>query len=279
MPIDTAISPQSYLFVPGSRPERFERALSSGADAVIVDLEDAVEPAAKDAARETVAAWVSRSRPVLVRINGRDTPWFERDAKLAALDGVAGIVIPKAEGPDDVAAVVAHARSELPVYPLVETARGMWAALDIAKAPCVQRLMFGTLDFIAEMGMDDDRDPLNPHRAQLALVSRVAGLDAPVDGVTPDVHDADRLTADALNGKRHGFGAKLCIHPAQVGIVHACYGPSERELDWAARVVDAASRAEAGAIAVDGKMVDRPVVLRAQRLLARAARRRGGAQA
>ncbi|AIO67495.1 HpcH/HpaI aldolase/citrate lyase family protein [Burkholderia oklahomensis] len=277
MPNNAAIPPQSYLFVPGSRPDRFERALSSGADAVIVDLEDAVEPAAKDAAREAVAAWVSRSRPVLVRINGRDTRWFDQDAKLAALGGVAGIVIPKAECPDDVVAVVARARRKVPIFPLIETARGMWSAMDIAKAPCVKRLMFGTLDFIAEMGMDDDRDPLNPHRAQLALVSRVAGLDAPVDGVTPDVHDVDRLRAGTLNGKKYGFGAKLCIHPAQVAAVHACYSPSERELDWAARVVDAASRAEAGAITVDGKMVDRPVVLRAQRLLACAAYRRTGA--
>ncbi|QBR01879.1 HpcH/HpaI aldolase/citrate lyase family protein [Paraburkholderia pallida] len=267
----SAFSPQSYLFVPGSRPERFERALSSGADAVIVDLEDAVEPSAKDAAREAIASWVSRCHPVLVRINARATPWFEQDARLGALDGVAGIVLPKAECAEDVTSVVAIARRRVPVYPLIESAQGMWNAMAIARAPFVKRLMFGTLDFIADMDMPDDGEPLNHYRSQLALISRVAGIEAPVDGVTPDIHDLARIERDALNGKRLGFGAKLCIHPKQIEAVHRCYRPSEQELAWAARVADAASKAGAGAITVDGKMVDRPVMLRAQRILALAA--------
>ncbi|WP_322095306.1 HpcH/HpaI aldolase/citrate lyase family protein [Paraburkholderia bannensis] len=271
----SAFSPQSYLFVPGSRPERFERALESGADAVIIDLEDAVEPAAKDAARENIANWVSRRHPVLVRINGRATPWFEADAKLGALDGVAGIVLPKAESAEDVTATIALARRRVNVYPLIESALGMWNAMAIAKAPFVKRLMFGTLDFIAEMGMPDDGEPLNHYRSQLALISRVAGIDTPVDGVTPDIHDIARIERDALNGKRLGFGAKLCIHPKQVEAVHSVFRPSEQELAWAARVADAASEAGAGAITVDGKMVDRPVLLRAQRILALAAALKG----
>ncbi|MFD1557001.1 HpcH/HpaI aldolase/citrate lyase family protein [Paraburkholderia silviterrae] len=266
-----AFSPQSYLFVPGSRPERFERALSSGADAVIVDLEDAVEASAKEAAREAIASWVSRCHPVLVRINGRATPWFEQDARLGALDGVAGIVLPKAECAEDVTSVVAIARRRVPVYPLIESAQGMWNAMAIARAPFVKRLMFGTLDFIAEMDMPVDGEPLNPYRTQLALISRVAGIETPVDGVTPDIHDLARIEGDALNGKRLGFGAKLCIHPKQIEAVHRCYRPSEQELAWAARVADAASKAGVGAITVDGKMVDRPVILRAQRIIALAA--------
>jgi citrate lyase subunit beta/citryl-CoA lyase len=264
-------SPQSYLFVPGSRPDRFQSALASGADAVIVDLEDAVEPAAKEAARAAVAAWVSRRHPVLIRINAYGTRWFDEDAKLAALDGVAGVVLPKAERALDVVNVVSRARRKVPVFPLIETAAGMLSAMEIAKAPCVKRLLFGTLDFIAEMGMQEDREALNPYRAQLALISRVAGLEQPIDGVTPDVNDVARLTADALNGKRQGFGAKLCIHPKQIEAVHACYRPAEQELAWARRVVDAMAQSAAGAITVDGKMVDRPVLLRAQRLLAFAA--------
>jgi citrate lyase subunit beta / citryl-CoA lyase len=269
-------TPQSLLFVPGSRPDRFDRALSSGADSVIVDLEDAVEPAAKEAARENIANWLSRRHPVLVRINGRATPWFEQDAKLGALEGVAGIVLPKAEQAADIAATISIARRRVPVFPLIESALGMWNALEIAKAPYVERLMFGTLDFIAEMGMHDDGEPLNYHRAQLALISRVAGIEAPVDGVTPDIHDTGRLERDALNGKRHGFGAKLCIHPKQIEAVHRCYRPGEQELRWAARVVEAASESRAGAITLDGKMIDQPVLLRAQRLLAldRAVRRK-----
>ncbi|MCU9953509.1 CoA ester lyase [Burkholderia sp. BKH01] len=273
MSSEAAFSAQSYLFVPGNRPERFASALASGADAVIIDLEDAVEPATKVDARETVKAWVSRDRPVLVRINGRGTPWFDEDAKLVALDGIAGVVIPKTESLDEIVEVVSAARRKVPVFPLIETARGMWSAMEIAKAPYVKRLMFGTLDFIAEMGTDDDHEALNPYRAQLALISRVAGIEPPVDGVTPDIHDTDRLVADTRNGKRHGFGAKLCIHPAQIAAVHACYSPSARDVEWAMRVVDAVSRADGAATTVDGKMVDRPVLLRAQQVLASAARR------
>ncbi|HIH2749842.1 CoA ester lyase [Burkholderia aenigmatica] len=273
MSSEVAFSAQSYLFVPGNRPERFASALASGADAVIIDLEDAVEPAAKVSARETVRAWVSRHQPVLVRINGRGTPWFEQDAKLVALEGIAGVVIPKTESLDDIVEVVSNAKRKIPVFPLIETARGMWSAMDIAKAPYVKRLMFGTLDFIAEMGTDDDCEALNPYRTQLALVSRVAGIEQPVDGVTPDIHDTERLVADTRNGKRHGFGAKLCIHPKQIAAVHECYSPSARDVEWAIRVVDAVSRADGAATTVDGKMVDRPVLLRAQKVLAFASHR------
>jgi citrate lyase subunit beta/citryl-CoA lyase len=263
-----ALPPQSYLFVPGSRPDRFNSALSSGADAVIVDLEDAVEPASKERARDTVAAWVSSERPVLIRINGRDTPWFEHDAKLGALKGVAGIVLPKTQSADDIGALVSIVRKKIPVFPIIETAHGMWNAMEVARSPYVRRLMFGTLDFISDMGMTGDREVLNPWRAQLALVSCVAGLEPPVDGVTRDIYDEERLEQDTTNGKGYGFGGKLCIHPKQIPLVHRCYRPSQQELKWAARVIDAAAQAEAGAIVVDGKMVDRPVVLQAQKLLA-----------
>lgn len=270
-------APQSYLFVPGNRPERFTKALSSGADAVIVDLEDAVEPAAKDTASENVSEWVSRAHPVLVRINGRGTPWFEQDAKIGALDGVAGIVVPKAEGLRDIVDVVSSAKRRVPIFPLIETAKGMSAVMEIAKAPCVARLMFGTLDFIADMGTDDPCEALNPYRTQLALASRVAGIDMPVDGVTPDIDDAARLEAETRNGKRHGFSAKLCIHPKQIETIHACLAPAEHEVDWATRVVEAVLRADGRVTTVDGKMVDRPVVLRAQNVLARAAYRQKNA--
>jgi citrate lyase subunit beta / citryl-CoA lyase len=258
---------QSYLFVPGSKPERFDKALGSGADAVIIDLEDAVEPAAKEAARDAIAAWVSRKYPVLVRINARSTPWFEADAALGALAGVAGIVLPKAESADDVCATLAIARRRVPIYPLIESALGMWNVEEIARAPCVKRLMFGTLDFIADMGMTDDGVPLNHHRSRLALVSRVVGIESPVDGVTPDIQDDERIARDAFNGKQLGFGAKLCIHPKQVEAVHRCYRPSDDEVRWAKRVVDAMRASNGGVVTVDGKMVDRPVLLRATQIV------------
>lgn len=259
---------QSYLFVPGNKPERFDKALASGADAVIIDLEDAVEPEAKIVARDAIARWVSPERRVLVRINARHTPWFDADAALGALKGVAGIVLPKAEGADDVCAAIAVARRRVPVYPLIESAHGMWNASDVAKAPHVERLMFGTLDFIADMGMSDDGVSLNHFRSQLALISRVAGIESPVDGVTSDIHDGERIEREAANGKQLGFGAKLCIHPKQIEFVHKCFRPNEDEVRWARRILDAMRESNGGVVTVDGKMVDRPVQLRAARVTA-----------
>ncbi|MCG7400327.1 HpcH/HpaI aldolase/citrate lyase family protein [Caballeronia zhejiangensis] len=265
----TVSSPRnrSFLFVPGNQPERFDKALNSGADAVIIDLEDAVDADAKASARDAVAAWLTPERNVLLRVNARGTAWFEADARLARLRGVAGIVLPKAESSADVAALIWLTKSKIPVFPLIETAMGMWNALEIAKAPFVRQLMFGTLDFIADMGMDSDGDELDPFRAQLVMISRVAGIDAPIDGVTPAFDDDDRVTCETARGKSRGFGGKLCIHPKQVPVVNACFAPSESELNWARRVLDASKEANGAAISVDGKMVDRPVVLRAQRVV------------
>ncbi|WP_269502704.1 aldolase/citrate lyase family protein [Burkholderia sp. IMCC1007] len=136
MPSSAACAPQSYLFVPGSRPERFSNALSCGADAVIIDLEDALAPPRRMQRARTSLRGVAR-HPVLVRINGRGTPWFEQDARIGALDGIAGIVVPKAEGLTDIVEVVKRAKRRVPIYPLIETARGMWSAIEIAKAPYV----------------------------------------------------------------------------------------------------------------------------------------------
>ncbi|MBN3766959.1 CoA ester lyase [Burkholderia sp. Ac-20365] len=258
---------RSFLFVPGTRPERFEKALGSGADAVIVDLEDAVSPEDKDRAREGVAAWFSAERPVLIRVNAVGTPWFEQDALLGKLRGVAGIVLPKAERASDVSILVSRTRSTMPVFPLIESAKGMWNALEVAKAPFVRQLMFGTLDFCADMGMASDGDELDTFRAQLVMISRVADIRPPVDGVTAAIDDADTLEAETLRAKRWGFAGKLCIHPRQVAGVNECFAPDETEIAWAKRVLDAFERANGAAVAVDGKMVDRPVVLRARSIL------------
>ncbi|MGF6997092.1 HpcH/HpaI aldolase/citrate lyase family protein [Paraburkholderia sp. GAS32] len=258
---------RSFLFVSGNQPERFEKALNSGADAVILDLEDAVAPEDKDRARQAIAAWLSRERPVLIRVNAAGTPWFEQDAGLGKLRGVAGIVLPKAESASDVIELVSRTKSRMPVFPLIESAKGIWNALEIARAPFVHQLMFGTLDFCADMGMEPDGDELNPFRAKLATISRVADIRAPVDGVTQAIGDTEFLEAETIMGKRWGFVGKLCIHPKQVATVNRCYTPSERELSWARRVLDAAANANGAAVAVDGKMVDRPVVIRAKSIV------------
>jgi citrate lyase subunit beta/citryl-CoA lyase len=261
-------SARSYLFVPGTRPERFDKALACGAHAVIVDLEDAVAPGDKDRARATVGEWLEGSRPVLVRINGAGTPWFEADLALCSRPGLAGVLLPKAEQAVQVAKVHRASARGVPVLPIVETAAGMWNARALAEAPGVVRLVFGSLDFQVDLNLRDD--DLLAYRASLVLASRVAGRPAPVDGVTTAIDDEERLRHDTDRSRALGFGAKLCIHPKQVPIVNAAFRPTEAEIAWAQRVVAADAASQGAAVAVDGRMVDRPVLLQARSILAEA---------
>ncbi|HRQ57434.1 MAG TPA: CoA ester lyase [Azoarcus taiwanensis] len=264
---------RSWLFVPGNRPERFEKALASGADAVILDLEDAVAPADKGAARAAVAAWLSPDRPVYLRINAADTEWFADDLELVGNPGVAGVVLPKAEAADVLARVAVRLARAAVLLPLVETGFGVARAETLAAQPRVLRLMFGTIDFQLDLGIDGEGEELAFFRSKLVLASRLAGVQPPIDGVTTAIRDLDRLQADTQRARRMGFGGKLCIHPDQVATVNRAFAPSDEELAWAHRVVEAAGAADGAAVAVDGKMVDRPVLLRAQRMIAEAARR------
>lgn len=261
--------PRSYLFVPADRPERIAKALGAGADTVIVDLEDALAPTAKDAARETLRAWLHAAAPgvgVVVRINGADTPWFDGDLALCAAASVAAVLLPKA-GQDGDLATVRRALPDKPIIALVETAEGFDRLRDIARAPGVVRLAFGTIDFRLDLGLGDDDAALLPFGARFVLESRLAQLAPPIDGVTTSVDDVERVARDVERARRLGFGAKLCIHPRQVDVVNRSLSPSAAELDWAQRVVDAMVSAGGAAVAVDGKMVDRPVLLRAEALL------------
>lgn len=268
----SSVLPRSYLFVPANRPERFAKACAAGADLVIVDLEDAVPPAEKSAARDSLARWLSPSDPVLVRINGASTEWFDDDVAVCALPGVAGIILPKAESVDEIA-LIGCASRERPVLPLIETALGMRHAEAIAGAMHVQRLVFGTIDFQLDLDLEGDGEELLFYRSKLVLASRLAGILAPVDGVMLEIDDQDLLREATLYARRLGFGAKLCIHPRQLAPVHAGFAPTPAQLDWSRRVVQAARQADGAAIAVDGKMVDRPVILKARQMLADAERR------
>jgi citrate lyase subunit beta/citryl-CoA lyase len=268
-----AKTPRSYLFVPADRPERYAKALASGADAVIVDLEDAVAASAKDSARQSLAAWLDgggAASGIAVRINDASSTAFDADLALVARAGVAAIVVAKAERADELARVRAAAPGAA-LLPLIETGAGIDRLREIADAPGVQRLVFGSIDLQLDLGIEEsgDGDELLVFRSALVLASRLAGLDAPVDGVSTAIDDAAALEIDTRRARRLGFGAKLCIHPRQVATVHAAFAPSAEELAWAERVVAAAAQASGGAVAVDGRMVDRPVILRAQTLLAR----------
>lgn len=271
--MDTASAlARSYLFVPANRPERYAKACAAGADAVIVDLEDAVPAGDKAAARDALAAWLRMAAPpVLVRINAADTPWFDADLALCAMAGVAGVVLPKAASVADIATVVAAGAPA--VLPLVESAQGFWHAHALAHAPGVQRLIFGSIDFCLDLGLVEGSEQLQYFRSQLVLVSRLAGIAAPVDGVTSTLDDPAAIDADTLRARHGGFGAKLCIHPRQVAHVNRGFAPTADELAWARRVLDAASATEGAAVAVDGKMVDLPVLAIAQRMVDEARRR------
>lgn len=257
--------PRSYLFVPGDRPERFAKAMSAGADAVILDLEDAVAIAGKKAAREAVAAALDPARPAWVRVNARETAWFEEDLRAIARPGLAGVMLPKAERPEDALRVEAVTGAK--VLALIESAVGLWNALEVGRCPAVARIAFGSIDYQVDLNLDGEDEPLLHARAQLALASRVAGLPPPVDGVSVAIDDAGAIEADALRGRRLGFGGKLCIHPKQVEVVNRCFSPTPAELDWARRVVAAIDASGGAAVAVDGKMVDKPVLMKAQRIL------------
>src|SRR5262245_19537205 len=190
----------TYLFVPGDRPERFDRALGSGADVVILDLEDAVHPDRKAEARASIAEWY-RCTPVankrtLIRINGATTPWFADDlAMLRALPGV-GAMVPKAEARDALTDVLAALGEEPVLVPLIESALGLRAIDIIASTVGVQRLAFGTLDFALDLGLNEDQRGLLMPASQIALASRCAGLAAPIAGVTAAIHDDDALVND-----------------------------------------------------------------------------------
>jgi citrate lyase subunit beta/citryl-CoA lyase len=259
------LAPRSYLFVPGNRPERFDKALASGADAVILDLEDAVPPEAKVEARAAVARWLAPQRSVVIRINGPGTSWFAEDLALCALAGVAAVLVPKAERVADLQRIATVAIG-CAVLPLIETAAGFENARALAAADGVQRLVFGSIDFQLDLGIQGDEELLF-YRSQLVLVSRLAGLVAPADGVTAAIDDAAQLQRDTERARRLGFGAKLCIHPKQVETVNRGLAPTHAEIAWARRVLDAAAQAHGAAVALDGKMIDRPVILRAQTIV------------
>ncbi len=262
------MTPRSYLFVPGDRPERFDKALASGAHAVILDLEDAVLPDRKDGARAAMRTWLAATAArVHVRVNPQSTPWYHADCELLALPAVEGVMLPKSEDAAQVEALARRLRPGQRLIPLVETVEGAFQAEAMARVAGVQRLAFGSVDFMSDSGIECE-DGLDPVRVQLVLASRRAQVLAPLDGVSLSIDDDALLHAHALRSRQMGFGGKLCIHPRQVEPVHRAFRPSEAERAWAQRVVDAMAGQPLGAVAVDGKLVDRPVLLRAQAVLA-----------
>jgi len=264
----------NFLFVPGTRPERFQKALDSGADAVILDLEDAVPVAEKELARNAIrSAWPSFSKEqkgrLVIRSNSPGSQFYSADLILAQELDITSILIPKSESLDQMNGA-ALLLPNTAIIPMIETALGLDHLREIANSNQVIRLALGNIDLQADLGMacDADETELQTARFQIVLASRLAAIAPPIDGVTQSTDNIEQITHDAKRAKRMGFGAKLCIHPKQLAIVQAAFMPSQEDLVWAKRVIEADKASKGGAVKLDGRMIDRPVVILAQRTLA-----------
>ena len=273
-PDQTLAFSSNFLFVPGTRPERFSKALDSGANGVVLDLEDAVPEEDKDDARNAIrTAWSSftaeQKKRLVIRSNSPGSKFYAADLILAQELNIACILIPKSESQDEIngAALVLPNTA---IIPMIETAIGLENIREIANSNRVIRLALGNLDLQADLGMicDQNETELQTARFQIVLASRLAQIAPPIDGVTPSTDDLERINRDAQRAKAMGFGGKLCIHPKQVSIVKSAFMPSQYEINWAQRVIDADKASKGGAVKLDGRMIDRPVVLLALRTLA-----------
>lgn len=253
---------RSLLYVPGNKPQLFDKALRSGADAIILDLEDAVPLDQKDVARTEVSRWLQahKDERVWVRVNSGPLLRFD----IEAVASMAGIYVPKVSGPDEIGDLPS------PVTALIETAAGVLDARSIAAHPAVVRLAIGEADLGAELNVrlsSDEREML-PARMQIVLASAAEGLDPPVGPVSTDFKDLDLLREGTAGLRAMGFGGRSVIHPAQVPIVNEVFAPTGEELAAARRVLDLFERAGGGVCVDDGgKMIDEAVVRTARRLV------------
>jgi citrate lyase subunit beta/citryl-CoA lyase len=280
---------RSFLFAPGNHARRVEKALSLDADAVILDLEDAVATAEKRATRDAVTAALTRPRRALlyVRVNAVDTEFCYGDLAAIVRPGLDGIILPKVESAAGLATadwLLAQLEREqgmvpraIDLVPIIETARGL-NQIDaiLAAGTRVKRVAFGAGDFTLDVNMAWSRGEaeLAYARAKIVTASRAAGIEAPFDTVWVDLADEEGLEASARTALGFGFQGKMCIHPNQIGVVNRVFTPSEVEIAFAERVVAAFARAEAegsAAIQLDGKFIDYPILYRAQRVLEKVA--------
>lgn len=258
------------LFVPGTRAGLLDKAMGSGASAVILDLEDAVDPGQRATARDAVVAALARPRrcPVLVRVNPADSS--DHAADMGALAGAVvpdAVVLAKAEDPAALLAIRRRLRPALGLVALIESPAGLAAARALALQ--AERLAFGSIDYALSLGAAHRPDILAPARAELVLASALAGRAGPVDGVTTALRDPEALRADVTRARDEGFGGKLLIHPAQVVAALRGFAPDAETLAQA-RAVLASLGEDAGAQAQGGHMVDLPVIAAARRTVARA---------
>lgn len=277
----TLASARSFLFVPASDERKLRKALATPADVVVADLEDAVSLEQKDAARVVVRSVLAEPHVgplVAIRVNGSDTSFFAADVELVQELQPDVLVLPKAR-PE---AVDALGGAGAPVVAIIETAVGLNRAYEVALLPRVQALIVGTIDLGVELGLEQRADGLEVlfARSKVVLDSAAARIRAPIDRVWTEVRDGEGIEADARFARSLGFRGKACIHPDQVEIVNRVFTPSDEELTRARRVLEAYEQAVGegeGVTALDGEMIDLPVVERARQVLALTERSTGDA--
>jgi len=284
---------RTALFVPGNRPDRVEKAVSSGADAVIIDLEDAVPSSQKEEARSKVREKITafRDRVILVRVNAIGSEFLAGDLDEIIVDGLSCIMVPKVEKPADIREIDGYLgeaerknaleAGAISVIPLIESAMAVQNVFEILSEKTDSGRLFtaafGAADYTLDMGIEITREGTELHypRSRIAVACRAAAVDPPLD--TPfmiDVKDVEALRADAERARQLGFQGKLCIHPIQIDPCHAVFSPTAEEIEHAGRVIQAFEEAEArgvGAIQLDGKFIDPPIVERSRRIVKLAA--------
>ena len=271
---------RSLLFAPAVRPDLLRKMPRTGADAIVIDLEDATPPEAKDTGRaemRSAVADLAGQLPVLVRVNDDTTPWHDDDLDSLPTEGLAGIVVPKIEtiaGLDSLAERLTARGLDMSVIGGVETALGVADARPLLAHDVISAGYFGAEDFIADLGgvRTASNDEVAYARAQIALAGRLADVTV-IDQIVADFTDDDRCRRECLQARAMGYGGKLCIHPSQVAIANEAFLPSSEEIDRARRLLEAYDDAKAqgvASVAFDGQMVDEPVARQARRVLAQA---------
>jgi citrate lyase subunit beta/citryl-CoA lyase len=269
---------RSVLYMPSSNARALEKAKTLPADAIIFDLEDAVAPDAKQAARAQACAAVQSGeygkRTLTIRCNGLDTPWGTDDLAAAAAAKPHAVVIPKVSGPDHLAAVAAAVGGDTRIWAMVETPSAIFSVREIAAHPQVDVLVMGTNDLAKELraALVPGRAPLLPHLATALLAAREAGIEI-LDGVYNDVKDLEGFEVEARQGAEMGFDGKTLVHPTQVEVANRVWAPTEEQVAHARRVIEAFEQAERegkGVVTVDGRMIENLHVDNARRTLATA---------
>ena len=267
---------RSLLFVPAARPDRFPKALATGADAVCLDLEDGVAPGAKETARGQAFALLAGRGPsraeVSLRINDVKTALGRTDLAALAAAGVRpdALMLPKVAGAGEIGeveAALAGTGAALPLIVQLETAAGLMAAAEIAAAsPNVSAVFFGAVDLAADLGCAVEWEALLHARSRVVLAAGAAGVSA-LDSPWMDVPAVAALAGESRRARRLGFAGKAAIHPSQVPVIQRAFSPSAEEVAWARKVVAAYERQQGGVLLVDGRLVERPVVRSARRNL------------